>query len=50
MNQQALRSVHLNSAEDLEKALHRFVWLYNHHLPQKALGNEAQCKRSKLGR
>jgi len=40
-----------NSAEDLEQPLHQFVWLYNHHLPQKALGSmKPQCKRSKLGR
>ena len=38
---QVLRSHHFNSAEDLEKTLHRFVWLYHHHLPQKALGHEA---------
>lgn len=31
---QMLRSHHFNSTEDLEKTLHRFVWLYNHHLPQ----------------
>jgi transposase InsO family protein len=28
-----------NSAEDLETTLTRYVWLYNHHLPQKALGH-----------
>lgn len=38
---QVLRSHHFNSAEDLEKTLHRFVWLYNHHLTQKALGHVA---------
>jgi hypothetical protein len=32
-----LRSHHFNSADDLEKTLHRFVWLYNQHQPQKAL-------------
>ncbi len=25
-------------AQDLETTLSRYVWLYNHHLPQKALG------------
>ena len=35
---QVLRSHHFNSAQDLEKTLHRFVWLYNHHLPQKTHG------------
>ena len=34
---QVLRSHHFNSADDLEKTLHRYVWLYNQHLPQKAL-------------
>lgn len=28
-----------NSAEDLETTLMRYAWLYNHHLPQKALGH-----------
>jgi hypothetical protein len=42
-----LRSHHFNSAEDLEKTLHRFVWLYNHHLPQKALGHEAPVQALK---
>jgi transposase InsO family protein len=27
------------SAEDLEATLLRYAWLYNHHLPQKALGH-----------
>ena len=36
-----------NSAEDLEKTLLRFVWLYNHHLPQKALGHEAPVQALK---
>jgi len=27
------------SAEDLETTLLRYAWLYNHHLPQKALGH-----------
>ncbi len=33
-----LRLHHFNSEEDLEKTLHRFVWLYNHHLQQKGTG------------
>ena len=37
----------INSAEGLEKTLHRFVWLYNHHLPQKALGHEAPVQALK---
>ena len=44
---QVLRSHHLNSAEDLEKTLHRFVWLYNRHLPQKALGHTAPVQALK---
>ena len=44
---QVLRSHHFNSAEDLEKTLHRFVWLYNHHLPQKALGHVAPVQSLK---
>jgi transposase InsO family protein len=34
---QVIRSHHFNSAHDIETTLHRFVWLYNEHLPQKAL-------------
>ncbi|WP_368923135.1 DDE-type integrase/transposase/recombinase [Comamonas aquatica] len=44
---QVLRSHHVNSAEDLDKTLHRFVWLCNHHLPQKALGHEAPVQALK---
>lgn len=28
-----------DSAQDLENTLLRYVWIYNHHLPQKALGH-----------
>jgi transposase InsO family protein len=35
--EQVLRSHHFNSAQDLATTLHRYVWLYNEHLPQKAL-------------
>ena len=44
---QVLRSHNFNSAEDLGKTLHRFVWLYNHHLPQKALGHVAPVQALK---
>ena len=44
---QVLRSHHFNSADDLEKTLHRFVWLYNQHLPQKALTHEAPVQALK---
>ncbi len=29
--------LHLLSSEDLEQILKRYCWLYNHHVPQKAL-------------
>ena len=45
--EQVLRSHHFNSAEDLEKTLHRFVWLYNQHLPQKALNHETPIQALK---
>ena len=32
-----LRTHHFRSSEDLEQTLHRYVTLYNHHLPQQAL-------------
>jgi transposase InsO family protein len=44
---QVLRSHHFNNAEDLEKTLHRYVWLYNEHLPQKALNHEAPIQALK---
>jgi transposase InsO family protein len=44
---QVLRSHHFNSADDLEKTLHRFVWLYNQHLPQKALKHETPVQALK---
>lgn len=36
---EVLATHRFNSAEDLETTLLRYVWLYNHHLPQKALGH-----------
>lgn len=44
---QVLRTHHFNSAEDLQKTLHRFVWLYNQHLPQKALGHDTPIQALK---
>ena len=38
---QVLRTHHFNSALDLETTLHRYVWLYNEHLPQRAIGHAA---------
>ena len=32
-----LKSDRFNSAHDLATRLHRFLWLYNEHLPQHAL-------------
>jgi len=37
--EQVLNSHHFDSAEDLEKTLLRYAWLYNEHLPQKNLGH-----------
>lgn len=42
--------------DDLEQTLNRYAWLYNHHIPQKALHHQApiaamkewQCKRPEL--
>lgn len=35
--EEVLRSHHFNSADSLKTTLHRYVWLYNEHFPQKAL-------------
>ena len=48
--EQVLRSHHFNSAEDLEKTLHRYVWLYNQHLPQKALHHQPPLQALKRWR
>ena len=45
--EQVLRSHHFNSAEDLEKTLYRYVWLYNEHLPQKALNHQTPVQALK---
>ena len=45
--EQVLRSHHFNGAEDLEQTLHRYVWLYNQHLPQKALNHETPIQALK---
>ncbi len=36
---EVLATHRFNSAQDLEATLLRYVWIYNHHLPQKALGH-----------
>ena len=35
------------SAQDLESTLLRYAWLYNHHLPQKALGHRCPLEALK---
>lgn len=44
---EALRSHHFQSSADLEATLKRYVWLYNQHLPQKALDHEAPIQARK---
>jgi hypothetical protein len=36
--EEVLQSHHFRSGEELGTTLHRYVWLYNHQLPQSALG------------
>jgi transposase InsO family protein len=36
--EEVLQSHHFRSGEELETTRHRYVWLYNQHLPQSALG------------
>ena len=45
--EQVLRSHHFHSGEDLEQTLLRYVWLYNQHLPQKALNHETPVQALK---
>jgi transposase InsO family protein len=44
---QVLNTHRLESAEDLARTLARYVWLYNHHLPQKALNQETPIQALK---
>jgi transposase InsO family protein len=39
--EQVLRTHRFKQSEDLAATLHRYVWLYNEHLPQKALEHVA---------
>ena len=39
-----LRTHHFRSRDDLEQTLHRYVTLYNHHLPQQALGAQTPAQ------
>ena len=36
---EVLRTYPFRSRDDLEATLKRYVWLYNHHLPQKAISH-----------
>jgi transposase InsO family protein len=42
-----LRTHHFHSGEELETTLLRYAWLYNHQLPQKALGHIAPIQALK---
>jgi len=42
-----LRTHHFRSGEELEATLLRYAWLYNHHLPQKALGHVSPIQAMK---
>lgn len=42
-----LRTHHFRSGEELETTLLRYAWLYNHHLPQKALGHVSPIEAMK---
>ncbi len=44
---QMLRPYHFNCAENLDKTLHRFFWLYSHYLPKKAPEHEAPVRALK---
>jgi transposase InsO family protein len=44
---QVLATRRYSSAEDLESTLLRYAWLYNHHLPQKALGHRCPMEALK---
>jgi transposase InsO family protein len=42
-----LKTHHFNSGEDLAESLHRYVFLYNHQLPQSALGSKSPIQAMK---
>lgn len=48
--EQVIRSHHFDSSLDIETTLHRFVWLYNEHLPQKALAHTTPIQALKRWR
>ena len=45
--EEVLKSHHFRSGEELETTLHRYVWLYNHQLPQSALGSKRPLQAMK---
>jgi hypothetical protein len=45
--EEVLQSHHFRSGEELETTLHRYVWLYNHQLPQSALGSKTPLQAMK---
>lgn len=44
---EVLATHRFDSAQDLETTLTRYVWLYNHHLPQKAIGHSTPMEAMK---
>ena len=45
--EEVLQSHHFRSGEELETTLHRYVWLYNHQLPQSALRSKTPLQAMK---
>jgi hypothetical protein len=45
--EEVLQSHHFRSGEELETTLHRYVWLYNHQLPQSVLGSKTPLQAIK---
>ena len=45
--EEVTQSHFFRSGEELEKTLHRYVWLYNHQVPQSALGSKTPLQAMK---
>jgi hypothetical protein len=45
-----LQTHRFDSTADLETTLHRYVDLYNHHIPQRALGHLTPIQALKTGK
>jgi hypothetical protein len=45
--EEVLQSHHFRSSDELGATLHRYVWLYNHQLPQSALGSKTPLQAMK---